>query len=422
MNAKISSLSLKNVRCFDSEQRATLSKVTLLVGENSAGKSTFLGCLNCLVNLVNFKDLSDKRNYFDQAPFSMGSFDNIVRTGHPSFRVGVGIEDSLIRGLEIEFEAGQGTIPQEKILELELADEPTRSAATLTITSEVLGDKIEQWCFEGPGFEFKVDHSFVSYGQFTTWLSNSVPQDSLPFSGEVARFKKRMGGVTDEELVAFSKFINFFRHRIRIPETPILHNALDPQGFGRERFYPSDPLGIVDESAKSIAISNIGQDLGLFSQLNVREHDPDRYEVLANVSGKMFNLVDIGYGVNSLLPFISDLVSAPDGTLFLLQQPEVHVHPSAQAKLVDLIAKSSHRFVIETHSDHIIDWFRILVTEGHLAASDFGIVYFEQRSNDPSVTQIYQLSLDNNGNLSGQPRNYRQFFSEETSRLLGLHT
>ena len=136
----------------------------------------------------------------------------------------------------------------------------------------------------------------------------------------------------------------------------------------------------------------------------------------------MRNLADVGYGVTSVLPLAKALVDAPSTTQFLLQQPEVHIHPSAQAKLAEMMARSPHRFIIETHSDHIIDWFRILVTEARMAASDFGIVYFERVSDDPSATRLHQLSLDGSGNLTGQPNNYRQFFSEETARLLGLPT
>ena len=100
----------------------------------------------------------------------------------------------------------------------------------------------------------------------------------------------------------------------------------------------------------------------------------------------------------------------------------MHIHPSAQAKLVEMMAGSPHRFIIETHSDHIIDWFRILVTEERMAPSDFGIVYFERLPDDPSTTRLHQLSLDGSGNLIGQPNDYRQFFSAETARLLGLPT
>ena len=37
-------LTLQDVRCFQGEQRGSLRPITLLVGENSTGKTTFLGC------------------------------------------------------------------------------------------------------------------------------------------------------------------------------------------------------------------------------------------------------------------------------------------------------------------------------------------------------------------------------------------
>ena len=376
MNARVTSLSLENVRCFSGKQRVTCPRVTLLVGENSAGKSTFLGCLNGLVHLANLVELDDGKNYFDQTPFLMGTFKNLVRSGCRSFRVGVGFEDTSISRLEVEFEAGSDNLLRERTLELDLADSFPQVGARLRIAREAHEDNAERWCFDAPGFKFKVNQSDVSYTQFTTWLSCSVRKQLLPFSGEVTQFRKRMGRVTDQELAAFGKFINFFRHRFRVPEPPILVIGLPPEGLGRSRLYSYDPLGVRGGDKDFDAINKVGQRLGLFSQIAVQKRDPDRYEVLADVSGTMHNLVDIGYGVTSLLPLIKIFAGAPDGTLFLLQQPEVHIHPSAQAKLVELIAESNHRFVIETHSDHIIDWFRILVTEGQLAASDIGIVYF----------------------------------------------
>ena len=220
--------------------------------------------------------------------------------------------------------------------------------------------------------------------------------------------------------MAFGRFINFFRHRFRPPKVPLSIKPIDPRGWERRRYYTFDPLGVADGGTDLNAINNAGRDLGLFSRIDVREHAPRRYEVLVDVSGVMRNLADVGYGVTSLIPVIKALVDAPTGSLFLLQQPEVHIHPSAQAKLVEMMAKSPHRFVIETHSDHVIDWFRILVTEAEMAALDIGIVYFERLPDDPPATRLHQLSLDGSGNLSGQPLNYRQFFSEETARLLGL--
>ena len=421
MSSNITHLLLENVRCFTGEQRAELSKVTLLVGENSVGKSTFLGCLNGVAHLCNLMELADGVNCFDQEPFVMGSFENLVRLGRSAFRVGVGLDGDCFRRFNVEFAAGSGGGLRETTLDLELSDDGPNARAALRVTRlpAASSDSDERWRLDGPGFEFRLDQPDVSYTQFTTWLSRSVRYGVLPFGGEMTQYRKRVGGtVSDQELAAFGKFVNFFRHRFRPPGVPLSVMSIDPSGWGRTRYYPDDPLGGTDPDA----IGDVGRDLDLFGRIETRERAPQRNEVLTDVSGEMRNLVDVGYGVTSVLPLARALVDAPRGTQFLLQQPEVHIHPRAQAKMVEMMAGSPHRFIIETHSDHIIDWFRILVTEARMAPSDFGIVYFERLADDPSATKLHQLSLDGSGNLSGQPGNYRQFFSEETARLLGLPT
>ena len=422
MSTGATSLSMRDVRCFAGEQRAELSRITLLVGENSAGKSTFLGCLSGLARLAGLRNLTDDMNCFDQKPFSLGSFESIVRSGCPSFRVGIGLNYERFRRLEIEFVAAPSAGLQEMILELELTDTQPDAGACVIITRQDSEGSAERWCFSGPDFKFVLNQSELSYKQFTTWLSRSIRHGVTPFDGQVMEFKKRTGSVSDQEVAGFSKFTNFFRHRFRAPEKDFPIKSPDPEGFKRERSYSRDPLADGHENQNLSIIGDTGFKLGLFDRVKVREHGPGQHEVLIGVSGAMRNLVDVGYGVASVLPLVKDLAEAPVGTLFLLQQPEVHIHPSAQAKLAELMADSDHQFVVETHSDHVIDWVRILVTEGKLAASEVSILYFERFGEDQSKTQLHQLSLDGSGNLCGQPRNYRQFFSEETARLLGLPT
>ena len=307
MSAKITSLLLKDVRCFAGEHRVELARVTILVGENSTGKSTFLGCLNGLAILASLAELSDRTNYFDETPFYMGSYENLVRSGCPSFGVGIGLEDDRIRRLEIEFATGNDGAPRESALELELSNIPPHPGGRLRITRETSGNKAERWRFDGPGFEFELDQSEVSYSQFTTWLSQAVRRNELPFGGDVTQFRKRMGSSTGQELATFGKFINFFRHQFRASKTPLKVNSIDPNSFRRKRSYRYDPLRVSGGSKHLELINDVGRKLGLFNRIDVRECGPNHYEVLADISGVMRNLVDVGYGVTSVLPFIQVL-------------------------------------------------------------------------------------------------------------------
>ena len=169
---------------------------------------------------------------------------------------------------------------------------------------------------------------------------------------------------------------------------------------------------------------DFGRESGLFSDIKVRRHgrqmsDPFQLQVKVR-SGSLANIMDVGYGVSQSLPILVDVRSKKNCS-FLLQQPEVHLHPRAQAELAGLFVESfrkhGNRFLIETHSDYIIDRVRILVRKRTLKADDVSILYFEPKGN--AVT-IHNMTLDKDGNLLGAPPGYREFFVKETDRLLGF--
>ena len=108
--------------------------------------------------------------------------------------------------------------------------------------------------------------------------------------------------------------------------------------------------------------------------------------------------------------------------MFLLQQPEVHLHPTAQAALGSLcceVAALQRQLIVETHSDHLLDRVRTDVRDqrGRLKPDDVSILFFERSALD---VHIHSLRLDEQGNILGAPKSYRRFFMEETQRSLGL--
>ena len=66
-------VTLENYRCFHEEQVARLAPLTLLVGDNSTGKTSFLAMIRALMDIAAFRNPD-----FKEEPFDLGSFDEIV--------------------------------------------------------------------------------------------------------------------------------------------------------------------------------------------------------------------------------------------------------------------------------------------------------------------------------------------------------
>lgn len=170
--------------------------------------------------------------------------------------------------------------------------------------------------------------------------------------------------------------------------------------------------GLFDE----IRVKHFGHALGSPFQLQVRKFEGGR-------KGPWRNLIDVGYGVSQVLPVLTELFREYKAPLILLQQPELHLHPSAQAALGSLfcqIAAQGSQLVIETHGDYILDRVRMEVRDNNipLKPEDVSILFFERVAQS---VYIHSFGFDEEGNISGDvPPNYRNFFMEETTRSIGL--
>lgn len=110
------------------------------------------------------------------------------------------------------------------------------------------------------------------------------------------------------------------------------------------------------------------------------------------------NIMDVGVGTSQLLPIIVESFLSPKNSVLVIEEPETHIHPNAQAKLADLfvscIEKDNKRFFVETHSMYFVQKMQILVAQGKINPEDVGIYYFQQSE---SGTQIQHLTLAQNG-------------------------
>ena len=414
----ISNLSLNNVRCFHDSQTADLRKITLLVGENSTGKSTFLGCCKAFARLSSFDDLRDPSprevGCFDEPPFAMGGFETVTRRGEDSFSMEGHYGANCHTRCRFTFVAGGYGAPSEHEIAIHFVNE-NREERELTATKFMEDPEI--WRLSSSDFNSDIPGSEISYRELSTWFSQSIRRGQMPYSGDPRFYRARMGeAASPDNQVAFVKLVNFLR-KMPFPKEPVMVDAIDPAPISRDRTYGANPIGGWKPELGD-SLSEAGRRIGLFSGIDVAERD-GVHELNIKQSDRWYNIVDVGFGVSSILPLLQAMSVKPSGTMFLLQQPEGHLHPSAQACLARMMASSSHRFVIETHSDHVIDRFRICVMKGILDPKDLGIAYFE-KDTDGEGSTIHNIRIDGDGNLDGEPKGYRKFFLEETKQLLGF--
>jgi predicted ATPase len=145
----------------------------------------------------------------------------------------------------------------------------------------------------------------------------------------------------------------------------------------------------------------------------------DPIQVMVVHHGHAANLVDVGYGVSQVLPIVVESLLTNSASTLLMQQPEVHLHPQAQAALgsllVDVCAQKKKQLIIETHSDFIIDRVVQEVAWGKIDPSEVSILYFEKEN---GATITHPISLDELGNILDAPSSYRQSFLDEELNYL----
>ena len=110
------------------------------------------------------------------------------------------------------------------------------------------------------------------------------------------------------------------------------------------------------------------KEMGLIEEFKVNPISEQRqeYEVKVRTKGSRdwVDLPDVGFGISQVLPVLVQCFYAPAGSIILMEQPEIHLHPNAQSALADVMidvinsrengADRNIQLVIETHSEHFL--------------------------------------------------------------------
>lgn len=437
---------LRDVRCFEGEHAFNIRPITFLIGENSTGKSTVLGCLQALGTFSPYGyRIPSNEIDFNSEPYQMGSFADIVRRSRPKkedFQLGF---EYKIGGKRIKkyltlTESSKGSEPtvcsakwvfdEGEIVFFMEESHQGQKKEPIKVTQLNQGEyrvSIDRYWFRWP---------WINFESFYRNLSDS-PEGLDDAAKNLLQFINRQFPRSEKRKYRHSPRSRFFRElSFGIPR---IHSIAPIRSKPKRTYDPLKgeetpegseiPMVLMNLSTSSKAtwetlrmrLLNFGKASGLFKDITMRKlgrSKSDPFQVQVKVRGPKTNLIDVGYGVSQVLPILVRVLTTRNAK-FLLQQPEVHLHPKGQAELTSLLVeiykRNRNSFVIETHSDYMIDRVRIEIMKGNIKPSDVSLIYLNPIGNK---VKTHNISFDEQANMIDVPVGYRDFFLSESRNLL----
>lgn len=410
----IKSLKLTHFKTWDSLD-LNLGSITVLFGKNSAGKTSIIQSLLMLKQTAASFDRNQaihfgglERDYVD-----LGSYRDVVFQHDESYDI----------GLKMVWDAPEIQLSSEHVysnhpLSYEVVwgkQTDIDTVVTKSLKYEVIGGQPPMFfSMTREGDDYRADAPLGLKVQRGQRRLLRAPENSFAIPSEV----------NDEYKADFTEFNRQFRALMdRIHYLgPLRHHpqrnypwpGSTPTDIGKqgENTIPmligsarqAKPAGKGKKSVKRL-IDHVSESLvevGLLDSFSVDAIDRDKRFYAANVkvSGQTTDssLIDIGFGVSQVLPIITALFSVPENSILMIEQPELHLHPLAQAKLADLMLRVAHKrgiqFIIESHSEHILRRFQRRVAEGNnpIATVENLTLYFCNRRAGVSVLEPVGLT------------------------------
>lgn len=447
---KVEQLKLENFKAFRNE-KFNFKKITLLTGANSSGKSTIINALASILQGTESKPFPFYfNNYGDN--IHLGGFRDIIYQGNTSerFKVGLKLKDSkeeiftegtyryasagkqiLVDSLEISTRSGKLEVRWKgqksgyevrRIVDSETREEESKMAKEVFSSLSGLFEKFEEKRTKNTDNQKLVD-------KFLTEISKS--------SNDWFKVKPAKSSMLLHELkesIAYK--ITIDRHQSKMNKFRAESNYIGPiRPYPARHYYIAnhtekvDALGqnafhiLVDwyksEPKKFASIMEDLKLLELAEEISVDSIKDELIELNVTPAGesRSVNLSDVGFGLSQVLPILVTTGSAIKNSTILINQPEVHLHPSSQALLANFFTNKgeSKNFIIETHSEYLINRFRLLIAQGKLSASDFQIIYLDKSS---ASQKVHHIDIDKSGTMINAPESFFETYYSDNKELV----
>jgi len=390
----IKKLSLENFKGHK-ELDVDLGRITILIGPNGTGKSSILQALMVIRQSIGQGSL------VTSGPLvNLGEFNDVKNMESTEGDLGIGLEIGIkkypIVGL------GENSIyscmtywsPQLNMFDIEIRDseknlikmEYDRKSGILNVVPKNISPK------EYPTNEIQI--IFDMGGNFYSPLKISsvhVPHD---------KDDKELNKISSDFQTEITGLLSEFEHSIRhIYYVPAIRGVDQPY-YNLSDQYVLDLLPIQNmqlATTFAYASDHIKEMVETWSneitgsEISVNVVPGKRVSIKSSVVGGI-PIIGDGFGANQLVQLLLMLAATPQNSMLAIEEPEIHLHPKAQSKLVDILVgivkNSGKQLIFTTHSEHMMYGCLNAVRDGRLSNKEVAIYYFEEKGSKPIYNEI----------------------------------
>jgi predicted ATPase len=447
----LKNLQIKNFKGWKDTGKIQMSPITLFFGTNSSGKSSIGQFLMMLKQTV---ESPDRRAVFfpgnDKSAVEVGTYQEMVFHRDPKNT--------------ISFEYDWSFTPPLKFKDPTLEVAKSYESASLSFKANIKVDDQTQHSLILNSFTYRMDNELSISMQRTDEKKQEYKIEVTGYN-LIRKVQRAWALKTPYKFYAFpQEVVAYYQNADFVQELNLQHEKLfrslfylGPMRTKADRLYSwagDEPESVGYRGENTIAailaaknrkiglgrkkptksfelvIAQKLKQLGLIDAFSVAQIAENRQEydvkVKSRGSNDFVDLPDVGFGVSQVLPVLVQCFYAPENSIIIMEQPEIHLHPSAQAALADVLidvvnSKEDGRnrniqLIIETHSEHFLRRLQRRIAEDTVSSNQVS-AYFANTISYP--TRLEKLEIDLFGNIRNWPDN---FFGDDVGDIAGQAT
>ncbi|TGQ89975.1 DUF3696 domain-containing protein [Mesorhizobium sp. M8A.F.Ca.ET.208.01.1.1] len=429
----LSALDLRNFKAWR-EAKIDFAGITGLFGTNSSGKSSLV---QFLLMLKQTREERDRATVLQlNGPYAeLGQFSDVINDGDISKRLQWDIRFTRQNNITLQdaAESKAAIAASSKVFSISSEVAAERLSRTHTFSMRTI---FLEYSLSGISFRLATkgdsssEYELISAGGNFKFVRNQGRAWTLPgpvrsyaFPDQARTYFQNAQFLADLETAYEEEFDHlYYLGPLRVrPSRDYVWTGTRPVDVGTvgERTIEALVAATAVEEMRSLGpkkkrrplqevVAHWLKHLGLIDSFSIDEVAPGSNRWMARVrvhnGGPSVPLTDVGTGVSQVLPVITLLQYVPEGSTVMLEQPEIHLHPLAQAGLADVIIQAaSHRrvqVILESHSEHLLLRLQRRIAEAVISSDRVKLYFAEGKT---GASSLVPLDVDLLGNIRNWP-------------------